>query len=111
MEEVEVGNTGVFTEPLLRAIKELECIEAFGDPFDQCVAVEFECDDCCKKALNARILTIVDGLLILVGFNNGCILVKTISGGELVEKEVVRAIIIPLNRVCSVEFGAVQVDP
>ncbi|NPV54441.1 MAG: hypothetical protein HPY71_13150 [Firmicutes bacterium] len=107
----EVANTGIFTEPLLRALKELEAIEDFGDPFKQCIAVEFECDDCCKKALNAKILTIVDGFLILVGFNKGCILVKTISGGELVEKEVVRAIVIPLNRVCSVEFGAVQVDP
>ncbi|HHV62418.1 MAG TPA: hypothetical protein GXX51_07250 [Firmicutes bacterium] len=107
----EAAKTGIFTEPLLKAIQELETVEDLGDPFNQCIAVEFECDDCCKKALNARILTVIDGFLILVGFNNGCILVKTISGGELVEKEVVRAIIIPLNRVCSVEFGAVQVDP
>jgi len=81
----------------------------FGDLENLCIAVEFECDDCCKKALNARILKIICEFLVLVGFGDGCILVKTISGGELVEKELVKAIVIPLDRVCSIENGAVQV--
>ncbi|HHY47656.1 MAG TPA: hypothetical protein GX506_10220 [Firmicutes bacterium] len=101
----------LFTDPVLNAIGELKAIKDFGDPHGHCVAVEFECDGCCKKALNARILTVVDEFLILVAFDDGCILIKTISGGQLVEKEIAKAIVIPLERVCSIEFGAVQVDP
>lgn len=87
----------------------LAALSEFGDLEQLCIAVEFECDDCCKKALNARVLKIACGLLILVAFPGGCILVKTISGGQLVERELVRAMIIPLDRVCSIEIGAVQV--
>lgn len=101
----------LFSDPMLNAIGELETIKDFGDPQSHRVAVEFECDDCCKKALNARILTVVDEFLILVAHDDGCILIKTISGGQLVEKEIAKAIIIPLERVCSIEFDAVQVDP
>lgn len=89
--------------PLLAALRDFDDLERL------CIAVEFECDDCCKKALNARILRIIRGFVILVGFGGASILVKTISGGQLVERELVRAIIIPLDRVCSIEIGAVQV--
>ncbi|MBC7342556.1 MAG: hypothetical protein H5U02_08955 [Clostridia bacterium] len=103
MEETAVGVP--FGSPVMSAINKV------GDPENLCVAVEFECDGCCKKALNAKIVAVIDGFLILVGFNGKTILVKTISGGKLVEKEIARAIIIPLGKICSIEIDALQVDP
>ncbi|MGE5572108.1 MAG: hypothetical protein ACM3ZU_03685 [Bacteroidota bacterium] len=106
MEEQEVQkpvDAGIVPHPLLGSLQH------FGDVDSLCIAVEFECDDCCKKALNARILRVIDEFLILVGFEEASIVVKTISGGQLVERELVRAIVIPLDRVCSIEIGAVQI--
>ena len=106
MEEQDVQkpvDTGVVPHPLLASLQHL------GDLESLCIAVEFECDDCCKKALNARILRVIGEFLVLVGFEDACIVVKTISGGQLVERELVRAIVIPLERVCSIEIGAVQI--
>jgi hypothetical protein len=102
--EVNVGQ-GVFTNPITAAFREI----GHTDPV--CIAVEFECDGCCKKASNARFLNVIAGFLVLVSFDGACILVKTISGGTVVEKEIVKAIVIPLSRVCSIEIGAMQVDP
>ncbi len=106
MDEQEIKkpiDAGIVPHPLLGSLQH------FGDLDTLCIAVEFECDGCCKKALNARIVAIISGFLILVGFGGASIVVKTISGGQLVERELVRAIVIPLDRVCSIEVGAVQI--
>jgi len=75
------------------------------------VAVLFECDDCCIKASGGRIAEIVDGFLVLVAKEDSFIVVKAISDGELVDKELVKVIIIPVDKICAVEIGALQIDP
>ncbi|MCR4403493.1 MAG: hypothetical protein NUW12_12115 [Firmicutes bacterium] len=95
-------DSGIVPHPLLGALKPI------GDLESLCLAVEFECGECCKKALNAKIRKIIDKFLVLVGCNDGCIVVKTISGGQLVETQVVRAIAIPIDRICSVSVDSVQ---
>lgn len=104
-EEETVAQNPLFIHPILRVIKELDCCDK------RRIAVEFECDSCCKKALNAKILKIIDEFLVLTAFDDDGILVKVISGGILVEKEIVKVIIIPLDKVCSIEIDAVQVSP
>lgn len=43
------------------------------DPDKFTVAVEFSCGGCCKKASNAKIADVVDGVLILVAHEHeGC---------------------------------------
>ncbi|MGE5592365.1 MAG: hypothetical protein ACM3X3_01615 [Betaproteobacteria bacterium] len=91
------------SHPLLSALKHI------GDPDSLRVTVDFQCGECCKKVLNAKILKATDEFLVLGSCEDTCVVVKTVSDGEVVETELVRAIAIPLDRVCSIGVGAVQV--
>ncbi len=93
-----------FAHPLMSSLKR------HGDLERLRVTVIFECEGCCLKALNGKVAEIVDGFLVLVARDDSFILVKLTSGGKLVDKEVVKALIIPLDRICAVEIGAVEVD-
>lgn len=75
------------------------------------IGIEFECGDCCKKVINGSRLFFVFGLAILLPAKGDCLFVKLFSGGKLVDKEIVRAIVIPVKRICSIEIEPVQVDP
>lgn len=93
-----------FSHPLLEVCKK------HGDPDKLRVTVLFECDGCCVKALNGKIVDIVAGFLVLVARDESFILVRIISEEEIVDKEVAKVIIIPLDRICAIEIGGVQVD-
>lgn len=104
-EQLHVGTERAgATSPLLRACR------TYGDHRVQKVAVEFECADCCKKASNAKIADVVDGVLVLVACDDTLILVRTFSDGKVVDKQLAKVVIIPLDKVCSVELGAIDVD-
>ncbi|RPF46547.1 hypothetical protein EDD75_0784 [Thermodesulfitimonas autotrophica] len=75
------------------------------------IAVEFECGGCCKKVLNAACLDYHCGNFLLWPEYLEYLVIKTFSCGEVVERECALGIIIPASRVCSIEFGAMQVDP
>lgn len=96
-------DSGIVPHPLLGALKHV------GDLDSLCVTVTFECGECCKTAQNARIRKIIDEFLVLVACKEGCIVVKTVSDGELVETEVVKALAIPIERICSIAVDSVQV--
>lgn len=76
------------------------------------IAIEFECGDCCKKVLNGdRLIPIISlGIVVLLPPNGASLLIKLFSGAERVETQMARAIVIPIDRICAIEFGAVQVD-
>lgn len=75
------------------------------------IAVEFECGECCKKVLNGAKIVPLKGLLFLLPAKGECLFLKVISCGKIAEKQILNFIIIPLDRVCAIEFGAIQVDP
>lgn len=75
------------------------------DPDDFTVAVEFECGGCCRKAYNATIADVLDGVLILVAGECDPIVVKVICPRECEEKEYAQIVIIPLDKISSVEIA------
>ncbi|HHY33899.1 MAG TPA: hypothetical protein GX515_12930 [Firmicutes bacterium] len=91
------------SNPLLSALKHI------GDPDSLRVTVDFQCGECCKRVINAKILKATDEFLVLGSCEDSCVVVKTISDGEVIGTELVKAIAIPLDRVCCIEVGAVQV--
>lgn len=104
-EQLHVGpDRGAVVSPLLRVCRNQ------GDLRSLKVAVEFECGDCCKKASNARLIDVVDGVLVLAACDDALILVRTFDEGKVVDKQLAKVVIIPLERVCSVELGAMDVD-
>jgi hypothetical protein len=94
------------------------------DPFDQglqtlmdsltCgkhkIGIEFECGECCKKVLNGAKIFTFRGLVILLPFPGDCLFMKIFSGGKLVDKQKMRAIVVPVSRICAVEIEPVQID-
>ncbi|MEA4883941.1 MAG: hypothetical protein VB144_09880 [Clostridia bacterium] len=94
----EVSDENVFCQhPLAKALS------GCGDLDDLCVAVEFECDGCCKKASNAHLHSIGCGFLSLAPCDSTGILIRAVSGGCMVESETAQFMVIDLDRVCSVE--------
>lgn len=79
----------------------LEQWREHGDHDDVRVAVEFECGSCCKKASNAKIADVIDGVLVLKAHEDERIIVR---GGSL-DKEFAKIVIIPLEKVSSVEIS------
>jgi len=77
---------------------------------DRNIAIEFECGDCCKKVLNGQEISIVGNFIILKPDNKEELMVKLFSGGALVERQTAEVAVIPINRICSIEFGAVELD-
>jgi hypothetical protein len=76
------------------------------------IAIEFECDGCCKKVLNGnRIFFIpIINVIVLIPPLGERLLLKVFSCGHIVDKEKMKAIVIPISRICSVEIGAEQID-
>ncbi|MEW6447964.1 MAG: hypothetical protein AB1426_07745 [Bacillota bacterium] len=77
------------------------------------IALEFECEECCKKILNgARIFFIpVINVAVLLPPPGQHLLLKVVSCGHIVDKERVKIAIIPISRICNIEIGAEQIDP
>lgn len=69
------------------------------------VNVEFSCGDCCKKAVGG-ILTLIGRDFIELTSDDSFDVLTFIPGVKEPFKERVRVIIIPLDRVCSVERPA-----
>ncbi|KXG78014.1 hypothetical protein AN618_06260 [Fervidicola ferrireducens] len=75
------------------------------------IGIEFECGDCCKKVINGSKLFFIPGFAVLLPAHGDCLFMKVFSGGKLVDKQIMRAIIIPVDRICAIEINPVQVDP
>lgn len=74
---------------------------------DRIVDVEFECGECCKKAFGGNLALIGCNFILLSQTHpSKPILVKAFSAGKLVIKEFISSILIPLDRVCSIEIRA-----
>ncbi|MBE3581746.1 MAG: hypothetical protein IMW96_08995 [Thermoanaerobacteraceae bacterium] len=78
---------------------------------DKKIGIEFECGDCCKKVINGSKLFFIKKFVVLLPARGGCLLLKVFSGGKLVDRQILKAIIIPIDRICAVEINPVQVDP
>lgn len=78
---------------------------------DKKIGIEFECGDCCKKVINGSKLFFIPGFVVLVPAHGDCLFMKVFSGGKLVDKQIMRKIIIPVDRICAIEINPVQVDP
>ncbi len=75
------------------------------DPDNLTVAVEFSCGSCCKRARNAKIADVVDGVLVLVARCDEPIIVEVVCPKECAEKEFAKIVIIPLDKISSVEIS------
>ncbi|AKX93887.1 hypothetical protein [Neomoorella thermoacetica] len=75
------------------------------------IGIEFECGDCCKKVINGSKLFFIMNFAVLLPARGDCLFMKVFSGGKLVDKQIMRAIIIPVERICAIEIQPVQVDP
>jgi len=84
--------------------------DIIGQPTSRSIAIEFECGECCKKVLNGETITVTDCFVILQPAMGQMLELKLFSGGELVERQRLRIIIIPIDHICSIEFGAVEVS-
>ncbi|WP_406678228.1 hypothetical protein [Moorella sp. ACPs] len=78
---------------------------------DKKIGIEFECGDCCKKVINGSKLFFVFNFAVLLPAPGDCLFMKVFSGGQLVDKQIMRKIIIPVGRICAIEIEPVQVDP
>lgn len=75
------------------------------------IGIEFECGDCCKKVLNGAKLFFIFNFAVLLPEPGDCLFMKVFSGGKLVDKQIMRAIVIPVGRICAIEVQPVQIDP
>jgi len=89
----------------------MELLKKCRDPDTPCIGVECKCDGLCVTALDVKVEEIIDGLPILAAWDDALILVKTMNDGKWADTKTVRAIIISLDRVCSMETDAAQVEP
>ncbi|GFN23596.1 MAG: hypothetical protein IMW96_12110 [Thermoanaerobacteraceae bacterium] len=77
---------------------------------DKKIGIEFECGDCCKKVINGSKLFFIKNFAVLLPARGDCLFLKVFSGGKIVDKQLLRAIIIPASRICAVEINPVQID-
>lgn len=82
-----------------------QCPGACGWPW----AVEFKCGKCCKKACNARVVGICNGLLLLAPFDRCGVVIKLFGEEGVIDTEYARFVLIPLENVCSIEIGILPV--
>jgi hypothetical protein len=87
-----------------------EVLATASCPTERNIAIEFECGGCCKKVLNGEYIDVLGSFVILRPRRNQDLIVKLFSGGELAELQTADVIIIPVDRICSIEFGAVELD-
>lgn len=85
---------------------------AANNAVDNDIAIEFECGACCKKVLNGeRLFPIISlGIVVLLPRQGEFLDVKLFGEEGIIERQIARAIIIPIDRICSIEFGAQQVN-
>lgn len=76
------------------------------------IAVQFECGKCCKKVLNGdRLVPVLSlGVVVLLPPSGESLLIKLFGEEGIIERQMARAIVIPIDRICSLEFGAVEID-
>lgn len=77
---------------------------------DKKIGIEFECGDCCKKVINGAKLFFIFNFAILLPEPGDCLFLKVISGGKIADRETMKKIIIPANRICSIEIDPEQED-
>lgn len=72
------------------------------------IGVEFECGDCCKRISNgAKIFFTCDSLILLPKQCESLVL-RVFCCGKIVDKQLLTAIIIPLEKLCSIEIQKAQ---
>jgi len=85
---------------------------ATNNAADNDIAIEFECGACCKKVLNGdRLFPIISlGVVVLLPRQGQFLDIKLFGEEGIIERQTARAIIIPIDRICSIEFGAQQIN-
>jgi len=71
---------------------------------DDRIAIRFECGECCNRVSNGAKLSFSPKFVALAPEDRDELVVQTFSDGELVEKRKLKKIIIPINRICSIEI-------
>lgn len=69
------------------------------------ITIEFECGDCCKKVSNGAFFFFFFNFVVLLPSKDEFLTIKLFNGGNLVEKEKAKVIVIESRRICSFEFG------
>ncbi|MCL6448760.1 MAG: hypothetical protein K6U04_11515 [Armatimonadetes bacterium] len=77
---------------------------------DKKIGIEFECGDCCKKVINGSKLFFIKNFAVLLPAHDDCLFMKVFSGGKLVDEQIMRKILIPVDRICAIEIDPEQVD-
>ncbi|WP_406677159.1 hypothetical protein [Moorella sp. ACPs] len=107
-DKIKDGSTET-KDPVLEGLE--AAINKLQDNEKQKIGIEFECGDCCKKVINGSKLFFVFNFAVLLPAPGDCLFLKIFSGGKIVDKQIMRAIIIPVGRICAIEIEPVQVDP
>ncbi len=68
------------------------------------IGIEFECGDCCKKVTNGFKLFIACDSIILLPAQCESLVLRVFCCGKIVDKQLLKAIIIPLEKLCSIEI-------
>lgn len=94
-----------------RGKKECDCDlgDVLGDVFgtnDRNIAIEFECGGCCKRVSNGEDIDVMNCFVVLRPARNERLCLKLVSGGCVVERQRLREIIIPIDKICSIEIGS-----
>lgn len=76
------------------------------------IAIEFDCGDCCKKVSNGeRLIVIVSlGVVVLLPDHDKLLHIKLFGDEGIIERQKADAIVIPIDHICSIEFGAKEID-
>ncbi|MGI6707078.1 MAG: hypothetical protein ACOX6S_12915 [Clostridia bacterium] len=85
-------------------------LETASNQVNRNIAIQFECGHCCKKVLYGQYIDVLGSYVVLRPMRNEDLIIKVFSAGELVERQRADVIIIPVDRICSIEFGAVEID-
>lgn len=70
---------------------------------DDKIAIRFDCGECCNRVSNGAKLSFNLKFAALIPEKGDELLVQTFSDGELVDKRKLKKILIPINRICSIE--------
>lgn len=96
-------------DPSMESMQTL--LDGFSLDGESRIAIEFECGNCCKKVLNGAKIIIIFDFVILLPRHRETLLLKVFSDGKVVDKQIMSSIIIPFDKICSFEFGAIEIDP
>lgn len=104
------GNIGGnINDSIVSGIKQL-LDKAKCDGEDPIFAVQFQCGECVKKVLHVADIDFFDGVAVLTPRRGHFLVIKLFCDGKLTDKQLARAIVVPIERICSVEVGAIEIE-